>query len=278
MAALHGLCGQSHAVAVHAAAAAQGRTLPPAATGRWVIRLAGERLGEHLRSLFLAEGANPDPAVLRAAIGIGQRMARSGTVAPEDAVQLEAVLAALGVSAAEVSEAASPPQPVDALTRADDSAVIAALAADTGFIRAPHLPGRAPETGPAARRSVSAADPAAARAARLAEIRDAAARLLDTGSSADWISADGAGSHTGYAAVESPRGRLYYRLVLNQDQQLADARVLAPTEWNFHPDGPLARALIGARPGPDPAAAITRRAAAFDPCVALRVVIENADA
>jgi len=51
--------------------------------------------------------------------------------------------------------------------------------------------------------------------------------------------------------------------------------VLAPTEWNFHPAGPLVRALTGFRPGADALAAITRRAAAFDPCVALRVAVES---
>jgi hypothetical protein len=33
---------------------------------------------------------------------------------------------------------------------------------------------------------------------------------------------------------------------------------------------------IGLRPGPDAVAVITYRAAAFDPCVALRVLVESA--
>jgi hypothetical protein len=37
-----------------------------------------------------------------------------------------------------------------------------------------------------------------------------------------------------------------------------DARVLAPTEWNFHPNGPLVQALTGARVTPD---TIAQRAA-----------------
>jgi hypothetical protein len=37
------------------------------------------------------------------------------------------------------------------------------------------------------------------------------------------------------------------------------ARVLAPTAWNFHPSGPLVRALTGFCPNPDPAAAIAVR-------------------
>lgn len=155
---------------------------------------------------------------------------------------------------------------------------MAALAADTDFIRAPHLAGRIPETGPAARCFVSAGVPDAAAAARMTEIRDAAALLLGSGHGVaeDWITASSAGLNTGYAAVESPRGRLYYRLVLGDDETLRDARVLAPTEWNFHPEGPLVRTLTGFRAGPDPVASISRRAAAFDPCVALRVTIECA--
>jgi coenzyme F420-reducing hydrogenase alpha subunit len=277
MAALHGLCGQSHAAAVYAAAAAAlGAPLARVELARRIVCLAAERLGEHLRSLFLVAGATPDLAALRAAIGIAQRTARGGTLSPQDAVPLAAALDTLGIPAADGGDTPLPSRPVDALTQADDAAVIAALAADTGFIRAPHLPGRRPETGPAARRRLSAAEPEAAQAARLAEIRQAAALLRDPDAAEDWITAGAAGPGTGYAAVESPRGRLYYRLVFTHDRQLADARVLAPTEWNFHPDGPLAQALAGFRPGPDAVAAITRRAAAFDPCVALRISVESA--
>ena len=57
--------------------------------------------------------------------------------------------------------------------------------------------------------------------------------------------------NTGYASVESPRGRLYYFAVVQGDGRLRDARVVAPTEWNFHPDGPFARALVGFRPEGD---------------------------
>ena len=53
----------------------------------------------------------------------------------------------------------------------------------------------------------------------------------------------------GFAAVDSARGRLYHSLHLDAAGRIADYRIVAPTEWNFHPDGPFARALRGARTG-----------------------------
>jgi hypothetical protein len=288
MAALHGLCGQSHAAAVHAAAAAaRGMKLPDAELRCWIIRLAGERLGEHLRRLYMDENAAPLSAscvaALRSAIGAGQAAARRGTLSGDAAARLSLAMGTLEPLLDVCGETARPPlsspgKAVDRLSPGDDDAVIAALATDSAFIRSPHLPGRTPETGPAARFLLSAADPEAAMAARLAEVRDAAALLLDPGGRASegWITAGAAGPRAGYAAVETPRGRLFYRLVLGDGGNVVDARVLAPTEWNFHTAGPLARALTGFRPGREAAASIARRAAAFDPCVALRVSIESA--
>jgi uptake hydrogenase large subunit len=83
MAAVHGLCGQSHAAAVHAAAAAAlGIPLARAELARRTVCLAAERLCEHLRTLFLAAGATSDIIALRIAIDIGQRTARTGTLSP----------------------------------------------------------------------------------------------------------------------------------------------------------------------------------------------------
>jgi hypothetical protein len=286
VAALHGLCGQSHAAAVHfAAAASLGATVPAVESERWMVRLAGERLVEHLRGVFLTDGLSAEGlAGLRVAVGVGQVAARSGAVSSDDLGRVAAALAALVAVAREgldrIVAGITPGHggAADGLSVADDGAVIAALAGDIGFIRAPWLPGRVAETGPAARRGCSAADPVAARAARLAEVLEAAALLGEPGAGRleDWISAGSAGVNTGYAAVETPRGRLYYRLVLGAGGQVREARVLAPTEWNFHPDGPAARALVGFRPGAEAVAAIARRAAAFDPCVALRVCVADA--
>jgi hypothetical protein len=271
--ALHGLCGQSHAAAIrHAAAVACGEPVPETDATEWERRLAGERIAEHLRALFMA-AAPPAPAAvkaLRAALAAAQRIARDGVA--DDIAGLADALAETGLLDAPSPHAAAA---VDALTAADDLAVIAGLDADTAFHRAPALPDRVPQTGPAARCGWTAADPIAARAARCAEIHDAVARLV--GSAAPgWITARALGEGVGYAAVESPRGRLHYQLALGAGDTLREVRVLAPTEWNFHPAGPLAQALVGLRPVGDPAATIARHVADFDPCVGFRISITEA--
>jgi coenzyme F420-reducing hydrogenase alpha subunit len=63
--------------------------------------------------------------------------------------------------------------------------------------------------------------------------------------------------------------------------RVALCTVLAPTEWNFHPDGPLVHPLPGLRVGSGEAA--TRRlrclVGLFDPCVACTLDLrEGADA
>ena len=66
------------------------------------------------------------------------------------------------------------------------------------------------------------------------------------------------------------RGLLFHWVRLDHAGAVVDYRVLAPTEWNFHPAGTLARSLAALAPN-DGARARTL-AAAFDPCVACTVV------
>jgi coenzyme F420-reducing hydrogenase alpha subunit len=293
VAALHGLCGQSHAAAVHfAAAAATGEPLSDADAAAWIVRLAGERLAEHVRGLFTAGTVTAPPqeadiAAAREAIVIGQHVARHAEVTANHAARIAHALHALGVDNASgwaARQGALPPThpvPVDSLRTQDDAAVVTALAESPDFVRSPHLPGRCPETGPAARHAWSAADPAAATAARLLEIQEACRLLVRHAAQPlltpppGWIVAAPLGDRTAYAAVETPRGRLFYRLTVNHAGELRHARVLAPTEWNFAADGPFARSLIGLRCGDSPQTEITNRAAAFDPCVAFRVAVEE---
>jgi Ni,Fe-hydrogenase I large subunit len=71
--------------------------------------------------------------------------------------------------------------------------------------------------------------------------------------------------------------------LLHQAQVAADGRVegyrlVAPTEWNFHPDGAMTRGLVGRRVK-DTAAACrdaTLLAQALDPCVAFAVEVADA--
>ncbi|WP_163576891.1 nickel-dependent hydrogenase large subunit [Halomonas faecis] len=72
----------------------------------------------------------------------------------------------------------------------------------------------------------------------------------------------------GLGLVESPRGLLVHR-VRQEAGRIVDYRLLAPTEWNFHPRGAIAGLLVGQRE----LAGLTwqkqseRFALALDPCV-----------
>jgi hypothetical protein len=83
------------------------------------------------------------------------------------------------------------------------------------------------------------------------------------------------GPQQGLAWVEMARGLLVYRVALVADPAIDPARVaacdvLAPTEWNFHPLGEVARRLSAIDPA-QPLQAIQHQTrllmAAFDPCV-----------
>lgn len=91
----------------------------------------------------------------------------------------------------------------------------------------------------------------------------------------DWL-AEGAlplGRGEAIAWTEMARGLLVHWVRLDDSPQgprVADCRVLAPTEWNFHPQGVLAQALSALR-GDDAAKQAARAAVAFDPCVEFSV-------
>jgi len=71
------------------------------------------------------------------------------------------------------------------------------------------------------------------------------------------------------AWCEMARGLLFHWAQWDAQGQLLDYHVVAPTEWNFHPNGALAQAVAALAPS-DRVAAQTL-AAAFDPCVACSV-------
>ena len=176
----------------------------------------------------------------------------------------------------------------DMLTEADDGDVVDALRTyGDSFAAAPVLPGRVAETGAYARHWQGTAAAATALAARLH------ARLLDMTESLDLLQAavttgvapeadpvrsEETGPYEGFAALESPRGRLYHWLRASAGRQVADYAILAPTEWNFHPHGPLREALIGAETGTgeDALRRIRRLVGVFDPCVSFDVRVQEA--
>ncbi|MDP1610077.1 MAG: hypothetical protein Q8M11_03395 [Sulfuritalea sp.] len=145
---------------------------------------------------------------------------------------------------------------------------------DADFCRRPTWQGAAAETGALARRQggeeIGGAAFAARWLARLAELRDWAAddaRVGDGGTA----SAVQVAAGRGRALVDTARGLLMHEIVLDgeHEERIADYFIVAPTEWNFHPQGPLAGWLLG-RDAADRealAAFAARAVAALDPCV-----------
>lgn len=168
----------------------------------------------------------------------------------------------------------------------DDTAarIVAALDADADFERLPTFGGRPAETGAIARLAwqplVAALSESFGRstlvrfAARLSEL----ARLACGEPAAAPLAGSlqlGAGRGLGW--VETARGLLLHQIDLD-GSRIARYRIVAPTEWNFHPQGALAAATVGAH---EPSAVeLARRTEwllqSLDPCVAYRLEIGHA--
>ncbi len=140
---------------------------------------------------------------------------------------------------------------------------------DAGFCARPQWQGRAAETGAIARRLDGSATAAfAARwLARLEELRDWANGREKVGAGGTASAAQSA-PERGRALVETARGLLMHEIALD-GERIADYFIVAPTEWNFHPQGPLAAWLTGraANKREELQAFAARAVAALDPCV-----------
>jgi len=285
---LFSLCPTAHSVAARAATG-----LPP--QDNETLALLCERLAEMLRASLLDwPGAAPSPeeiAALRDTMALLRRLPNASSDA--DAAALRDALARLGLGvkngffARQMAEAMADeyamglrPRRIDPLTAGDDRRVVAALWADPAFSRAPRLPELRAETGAVVRREIASAALAARLAARDADMTGTGAMLqwlLKGGPALDDLVARG----DGCAAVESARGRLHHACRLDDTGRIADYRIVAPTEWNFHPDGPFVRLLLGAKIGAGALAKrrVERLAFAFDPCVKAEAeILEAADA
>ena len=83
----------------------------------------------------------------------------------------------------------------------------------------------------------------------------------------------------GVAAVEAARGRLIHRTVMD-GERIKHYRILAPTEWNFHPQGVAARSLATLSPLAS-STELDQQARliiqAIDPCVGFDLSINRGD-
>jgi hypothetical protein len=98
---------------------------------------------------------------------------------------------------------------------------------------------------------------------------------LDGRAGATGVRAWSLGDHVGLAGVETSRGLLLHVARLREGK-VAEYRIVAPTEWNFHPAGPLFQALSGLAPGEDLEARARLVAQSLDPCVAFAIEVSDA--
>jgi len=147
-----------------------------------------------------------------------------------------------------------------------------------GFAAWPELRGEPAECGPLARNrshpavhDLARRDRIAARAfARLAEL----AQILREETCAGRLGQADLGPGRGAATGEMARGLLTHAVVL-EDGRVRRYAIVAPTEWNFHPRGPLRRELDGrpVRDAGEARRAIEFAAATLDPCVRFEVTL-----
>ncbi|MGJ5179246.1 hydrogenase assembly protein HupF [Bradyrhizobium oligotrophicum] len=313
---LFSLCATAHQVALLSALeAARGEQAAATTRHRRIKAVVAERLTELLRGLLpgpLTRDRAAAQQLLQAVTGLQGRSGSDG-LAPfssEVLSQIKMALAAPGIGLGPVVPGTRPASmmaqareasgdrgwrhmPVELcyLSAADDEAIVSRLmVAGTAFAEAPELNGRIPETGVWARYVAQAGPELDGPFERLsAKISEIAALVcwIEAGEGEDAASDEGLvasyalGPRRGAAAVECARGRLHYAIELDGDGHIAHFEFLAPTEWNFHPYGPVAKRLTGAarpRCAADHAA-IEAMIGCFDPCVGYRVAVrEMADA
>lgn len=199
-----------------------------------------------------------------------------------------------GLFAALLDDVAAPAshEPVSLLPQwtATDWATALRAVPTPGFCGQPTLDGQPRETGVLSRQGRAPAVVAllergqrvAARyCARILDLQQCASGLGDPTARDAPRLFDGAclGAGTGLARVETARGTLLHAVRVDRGR-IADYAIVAPTEWNFHPRGPLVREAVGLEAA-DPDAArrrLERLVLALDPCVACEVSLSGPDA
>jgi len=161
-------------------------------------------------------------------------------------------------------------------------ALAAACDTDARFAQRPTWFGAPLETGALARHR---SDPLIAELLRssrsrvparlIARLRELA--LLLTGAYTPSVGVFQPAGEGAIAWVENARGLLLHRVLL-RDGSVDAYRIVAPTEWNFHPEGALAAELLG-MPARD-LTGVKHRAEqlvhSLDPCVPCRIEVDGA--
>ena len=108
--------------------------------------------------------------------------------------------------------------------------------------------------------------------AELSQIPAQMLAILDSDDNADPAERAALGHGIGVAQIEAARGRLVHAVEMGGDT-VKRYRILAPTEWNFHPEGAAAQGLANiAAIGAEDRATLARLfVTAVDPCVGVDV-------
>ena len=117
--------------------------------------------------------------------------------------------------------------------------------------------------------------------ARLLELAEIPQRLRFGGNAV--VKVQGLGDNVGMSAIETSRGLLIHVVRLGANgvadeggNKVADYRIVAPTEWNFHPTGSLLDALADVAPGDDVLARAQAICQSLDPCVSFAIEVSHA--
>lgn len=156
---------------------------------------------------------------------------------------------------------------------------------DAEFARAPTWHGAPAETGPfcnyrhdarIADRLHDGWDIGARLMARVVALGHCHQVLRGASPPERWVDAVEVGDDQALARVETARGTLVHRVQLGGDR-IADYTIVAPTEWNFHPQGPLVAALEGCEVRDEDAlhSHVQAWVLALDPCVEHRIAIRR---
>jgi hypothetical protein len=161
------------------------------------------------------------------------------------------------------------------------------LGRQPGFTRQPLWRGQCAETGPWTRLHQSTPEvidtPWLRLGSRLAELVRLALADEAGRSGASWLvmGSIATARHEGLAWVEMARGLLVHHVQLDgagNDPRVLSCHVLAPTEWNFHPHGSVAKALerMPAATTSSVYREVNLLISAYDPCVKHEFVAQHA--
>lgn len=161
---------------------------------------------------------------------------------------------------------------------------------DAEFAARPHCDGRPMEAGTLALRQrdpllqdilrVRPARLLARVVARLADLQDSVEALAH-GAEGGRIECAAVADGTGLALVRTARGMLMHYVCIEDDagtEKVAQYLTIAPTEWNFHPQGALTTGLTGVAAADEEQLMETTRmwVLSLDPCVECRIEVSHA--